>query len=122
MTSTAHLWNRVLLIGYARSATYFASQVMLKKHLGVHAAIRADAVQTMAAATASQRFRPFRVAARRQRELMVVIAQRELNSGNAEWVDEDIVDLTDIELPVATGDLAMPTVSVDEHLKSPWSD
>jgi len=95
---------------------------MLKKHLGVHAAIRADAVKTMAAAAAPQRIRPLRVAARRQRELMVVIAQRELNSEYAEWVDENLVDLTDIELPVAPGDLAMPTVSVDEHLKSPWSD
>ena len=91
---------------------YFASQVMLKKHLGVHAAIRADAVETMAAAAAPQRIRPLRVAARRQRELMVLIAQRELNSEYAEWVDENLVDLTDIELPVATGDLAMPTVSV----------
>ena len=59
---------------------YFASKVMLTKHLGVHAAIRADAVQTMAAAAAPQRIRPLRVSARRQRELMVVIAQRELNS------------------------------------------
>ena len=85
---------------------------MLKKHLGVHAAIRVAAVQTVAAAAAPQRIRPLRVAARRQRELMVVIAQRELNSEYAEWIDEDNVDLTDIELPVATGDLAMPTVSV----------
>ena len=101
---------------------YFASQVMLKKHLGVHAAIRAD-IQCrlyMAAAAAPQRIRQLRVAARRQRELMLVIAQRELNLEYAEWVDEDIVDLTDIELPVAPGDLAMPTVSVDEQ--SPWSD
>jgi hypothetical protein len=49
-----------------------------------------------------------------------VIAQRELNSEYAEWVDEDNFDLTDIELPVASGDLTMPTVSNDEHLKSPW--
>jgi hypothetical protein len=53
---------------------------------------------------------------------MVVIVQRELNSEYAEWVDVDNVDLTDIELPVAPGDLAMPTVSIDEYLKSPWSN
>jgi len=96
---------------------------MLKKHLGVHASIRADAVQTMAAAAAPHAAysttscsceTPARVdggdCAKR-----IELGIRRI------WVDEDIVDLTDIELPIATGDLAMPTVSVDEHLKSPWS-
>jgi hypothetical protein len=46
----------------------------------------------------------------------------ELNSEYAEWVNEENVDLNDIELPVAPADLAMPTVSTDEHVKTPWSD
>ena len=46
-----------------------------------------------------------------------MIAQRELNSEYAEWIDEDSDDLTDNELPVAPVDLAMPTVSIDENFK-----
>ena len=59
---------------------YFASQVMLRKHDAQH---KHQAYQVLPLPP----IRPVRIAARRQRELMAVIALRE--SEDIEWVHED---------------------------------
>ena len=70
---------------------YFASQVMLRKHDMQHKH-QADQVLPMPL------IRHVRIAARRQCELMAVIALRE--SEDIEWVDEDLLDITEIPLPI----------------------
>ena len=71
---------------------YFASKVMLRKHDMQHEH-QADQVLPMPLIC------PVRIGARRQRELMAVIALRE--SEDIEWVneDEDLLDITEISVP-----------------------
>ena len=67
---------------------------------------------------------PLRIAARRQRELMAVIARREnAHSEDVEWLDEDEVDLSAIILPGNDdAERLMPVVTMNEHFTSPWMD
>ena len=127
MTSTAHLLNRVLLIGYARSATCtlhrnFESYADKASWSACSDPCRCSAdygrccSSTAYSTTSCICETPARVDGGDCAKRIELGKESEY----AEWVDEDIVDLTDIELPVAPGDLAMPTVSVDEHLKNPW--
>jgi hypothetical protein len=60
---------------------YFASKVMLQQHVSQHK--RPPLVP-------ATRARPQRIAARRQRELMVVIAEQE-NAQSIDWLDESEV-------------------------------
>lgn len=105
---------------------YFASQTMLKKHAEQHRARARENVpkQNAPESTQPKRIRPLRIAARRQRELMAVIARREnANSEDIEWLDEDEVDLSTIVLPGNyDGETSMPVVTMDEHFTSPWMD
>ena len=105
---------------------YFASQAMLKKHAGQHRARAQEKVptKTVPESTQTKRIHPLRIAARRQRELMVVIARKEnAHSEDVEWLDEDEVDLSGILLPGNDdGERLMPVVTMDEHLSSPWMD
>ena len=96
---------------------YFASQVMMKKHF-VHAHTKK---KNPPVEPTIQRVRPLRVAARRQRELMVVIARQE-NAVDAEWMDDEEVDTTGLDLienPVLEQQ-SMPVISMDQHFESPW--
>jgi len=65
-----------------------------------------------------------RVAARRQRELMVVIALAE-NSEHVEWVEEEClhVDLSGLAIPdeIGSDGSIMPTITLDEHFTSTTS-
>ncbi|GBN67739.1 hypothetical protein AVEN_17844-1, partial [Araneus ventricosus] len=81
--------------------SYFASNVMLKKHIiGLHKI-------TGKCEPEVNRVRPLRIAARRQQELMAVITFTE-NAEFADWVDEDIdirgltisEDESDVKTPV----------------------
>ena len=45
-----------------------------------------------------QRIRPLRVAARRQRELMVIIAN-EINGESVDWIEEEDLDVKGIPIP-----------------------
>jgi hypothetical protein len=103
---------------------YFASQTMLKKHAGQHRARENVPTQTVPESTQIKRIRPLRIAARRQRELMAVIARREnAHSEDVEWLDEDEVDLSAIIIPGNNdGERLMPVVTMDEHFTSPWMD
>ena len=60
---------------------------MLQKHMVVH---------KKAPVEATKRDRPIRVAARRQRELMAIIAYEEYRLEQADWIDEDLLDLEGI--------------------------
>ena len=99
---------------------------MLKKHAGQHRARARENVpnQTVPELTQIKPIRPLRIAARRQRELMAVIARREnAHLEDVEWLDEDEVDLSAIILPGNDdGERLMPVVTMDEHFTSPWMD
>jgi len=62
----------------------------------------------------------FLVAARRQREIMVIIANAE-NVKSAEWQDEDNLDISEmvIRRKCCTSS-EMPVYTITEHLSSPW--
>lgn len=67
------------------------------------------------------RIRPSRIAARRQRELMAIIAHNE--DEDAEWLDEDDVDTEGLTIPshVAIRSCSVPLVDILEHLNNIWS-
>ena len=66
--------------------------------------------------------RPFRVAARRQREMMVIIANAE-NLKNAEWQDEDNLDISEMIIPEKSWcGSGMPVYTITEHFSSPWEN
>ena len=65
--------------------------------------------------------RPVRVAARRQRELMCIIATQ--TSASCEWRDEDEVDVTGLDIPPRDPEeSALPNANIPEWLQSPWMD
>ena len=68
-----------------------------------------------------KRIRPQTVAARRQRELMVVIANVE-NGESADWIDEEELDLNGISIPQDEDIQALPIYSMIEHFASPWEN
>ncbi len=104
---------------------YFASMVMLKNHMRIHKKDRYDIpveIQT--------RIRPIRVAAKRQRELMVIIANRENGPEDVEWIEEDELSI-DLSgripgFPVVEKEtfspVLMPICSLDTHYASPWEN
>jgi len=94
---------------------YFASQAMLKKHVSIHS--------SASKLPPTKRIRPVRIAAKRQRELMAVIAQQE-SWETAEWLDEDEVDATDLIIPEedVRREQSLPIVSMEDHLNNPWED
>ena len=100
---------------------YFASVVMLKKHLPEH---RESPNFIVATQSVPVRTRPVRVAARRQRELMAVIAMHEENGEHVEWVDEDELDVTGIILPQEEDgdDNPMPVITMEEHFTGVWEE
>ncbi|BFZ05261.1 hypothetical protein BsWGS_08300 [Bradybaena similaris] len=99
---------------------YVASQVMLKKHVQQHRQHDLGPRQ-LPRAPQPQRIQPVRVAAKRQRELMTIIAHGEMLS--AEWLDEDDIDLSGVSVPQENIESAtMPIIAIEEHLASPWED
>lgn len=66
------------------------------------------------------RIRPTRIAARRQRELMAIIAVNEAE--DAEWLDEEDVDLVGIGMPINEPLVSpLPLVTISDHLHNIWS-
>lgn len=94
---------------------YFASLVMLKSHQAEH---------KQAALSVPKRVQPKRVAAKRQRELMVIIANEE-NGESVDWMDEEDVDLSGVAVPEfnsnRSGNL-VPVISMRDHFSSPWEE
>jgi hypothetical protein len=91
---------------------YFASLVMLRSHSSSH---KQESI------IPPKRIRPQRVAARRQRELMVIIANEE-NGESAEWMDEEELDLNGISIPQDEEIHTLPIYSMKEHFASPWEN
>lgn len=105
------LTNRICKI----CGMYFATHVMLKKHCnGVHKT-EGKVLPEVA------RVRPLRIAARRQRELMAIIALND-KVEVADWMDEDDIDVTGITIPEDDGNNNMPIISINDHLSSPWEE
>jgi len=69
----------------------------------------------------SKRIRPQRVAARRQRELMVIIANVE-NEESLDWIDEEELDPNEISIPEDDDNQTFPVYSISEHFASPWEN
>ena len=70
---------------------------------------------------APKRDRPIRVAARRQREFMAIIAYEENRLKQADWIDEDLLDLEGILVPSETRtETAMHVCLLEEHFRCPW--
>lgn len=97
---------------------YFSSQVMLKKHVTIHANVTRVSV-------VPKRVRPTRIAAKRQRELMAIIAEQE-NTAYAEWFDEEELETTGLHIPEDERNddpgYSIPIVSIAEHMKNPWEE
>ena len=68
-----------------------------------------------------KRIMPQRVAARRQRELMVIIANEE-NGESVDWIEEEELDLNGISIPQDEQIRALPIYSIKEHFASPWEN
>lgn len=94
--------------------TYFASIVMLTAHTkAVHKRVMIPPM-----------IRPVRVAAKRQREIMAIIAINEQGDEDCEWIDVENVDLEESALAQICKErnMLLPIVTIDEHLNSPWED
>jgi hypothetical protein len=71
------------------------------------------------------RIRPIRVAARR--ELMVIIANSQNGAEDAEWIEENELDLSGRipGYPVEADNTSVPLMSIcsiDDHYASPWEN
>ena len=98
---------------------------LLKKHVAQHR--QNDHGPTkLPPAPKPKAIRSMRVAAKRQRDLMAIIADREnADILSAEWLDEDDVDLSDITVPQDDGNdksVTMPIITIEEHLASAWEE
>eukprot|EP00731_Ephydatia_muelleri_P034807 Em0078g7a len=94
-----------------KCSLYFATKVLLKEHCSIH-----NETQPVS------RDRPIRIAARRQRELMTIISYIE-NGEHIDWMDELELDCDTIPVPADDTeemDEAIPVVSTEEHLETPW--
>ena len=69
----------------------------------------------------SKPIKPQRVAARRQRELMVIIANVK-NGENVDWIYEEKLDLNGISIPEDIDNQTFPVYSMSEHFASPWEN
>jgi len=97
----------------SKCGLYHASLASLNAHL-----------KQCGVAQQAVRVRPVRLAARRQRELMVVIAHNE--DEDVEWLDEDMVDVTglaEIQKQVDTAKCGqIKVVDTTARLTSPWTN
>lgn len=88
----------------SKCSLYHASLTYLKEHQ-----------KSCGAISVIQRVRPIRIAAQRQRELMVIIRNIE-NQDDAEWIDDEFLD-EEIEIPKFENKESPTIVSVEDHLK-----
>ena len=69
----------------------------------------------------SKRIRPQKIASRRQRKLMVIIANVE-NEESVDWIDEEELDFNGISIPEDDDNQTFPVYSISEHIASPWEN
>jgi hypothetical protein len=67
--------------------------------------------------------RPVRVAARRQREMMVILCDH-LNNESAEWLDVDDIDVHHQgQQQTPSADAMMPVIdNIQQWVATPWED
>jgi len=92
--------------------SYFSSLIMLRRHSMTH---KQDLI------IPSKRFRPQRVAARRQRKLMVIIVNVE-NRESVDWIDEEELDLNRISILEDDDNQTFPVYYMSENFASPWEN
>lgn len=73
---------------------YFASKVLLKQHAVIHKKAKEPSALL-------RRVRPVRVAARRQREMMAIIVNEMDGPEQADWMDEEDLNLDGVVIPDA---------------------
>ena len=95
---------------------YFASQVMLRSHIN-------SKVHSQAITQSLRRIQPTRVAARRQKGLMAIIAANK-NEASVDWYDENELDLNGVTVPTQEFEPfhGFPLCSVQDHLLIPWEE
>ena len=108
----------------SRCGNYFASAKNLKLHKkacsAAHSALNVDSNGSFLLQRRENR--PVRLAARRQRERMIVWTSR-LNDEHIEWVDED--DLQGVEVEESEASSIIQSIverSISEHLNVPWEN
>lgn len=83
---------------------------MLKNHTSMHKTAKILVIS---------RVYPLRVAAKRQRELIAIIAHSENGPEDGEWIDEDLLDVQGIEIPSNESNRrSLPVVSLEQHFRS----
>ncbi|GBL88081.1 hypothetical protein AVEN_133731-1 [Araneus ventricosus] len=88
---------------------------MLKKHIiGVHKVTEKCQPEV-------GRVRPLQIAARRQQELMAVIAFTE-NVEFVDWVDEDDIGIRGLTIPEDERDVKMTVHSMNKNISSAWEE
>lgn len=71
---------------------------------------------------ADQRIRPIRIAARRQREMMVVLRDH-LNGESAEWLDDEEIDADQHEHDSSAQGSAVPIIdNIQQWTDTPWEN
>ena len=71
-------------------------------------------VCTAATQQPTTRVRPVRIAAHRQRELMVIISK------DSEWLPEEELDLQGLIIAQEDEQFSPPPLTINEHLHNPW--
>ena len=107
MTCTVHQYNTCLAIGFILLFVIYAAKTFYDTQAGFN--------------YPSKCIRPQRVAARRQRELMVIIANGE-NGESVDWIDKEELDLNRISIPEDDDNQTFPVYSMSEHFASPWEN
>lgn len=92
---------------------YFASKVMLKSHLVLHKEVQVAKPKPT---------RPVRLAAKRQRELMAIIVNDEYGPEDADWIQEEELDIDGLAIPEDDPPhvSGIPVCSIRDHLSNPW--
>ena len=91
---------------------------MVKNHHAVHKKTAAASIVEPIV----RQVRPVRIAARRQRELMAIIARKENETDIevAEWIDESLLDLNGVPDPTTregNQSTSLPIISVQDNIE-----
>ena len=90
---------------------------MLKHHIKVCHSVTRNITKT----------RPTRIAAKRANEFLATVCQEENGPDDVEWIAEDDIDLTGLEVPAEEDDsddayLYIPICSLENHFSCQWEE
>ncbi|XP_042896686.1 uncharacterized protein [Parasteatoda tepidariorum] len=89
---------------------YFASLTCLKDHKKI-----------CKSPLQINKVRPVRVAARREKELLVILRNQE-SEDHAEWIEDDLVDEENLNFSSVADESNAELVSLEKHLECPWEN